>query len=58
MESTWRVHSVRSRALAAHDWEFATDRYRQLWDARFDELDTVVEELKRKENIDGRKKRE
>jgi len=33
------------------------ERYRQLWDARFDELDKVVEELKRKENADGRKKR-
>ena len=33
------------------------ERYRQLWDARFDELDNVVEELKRKEKIDGRKKR-
>src|SRR5215510_119300 len=32
------------------------ERYHQLWDARFDELDNVVEELKRKENIDGRKK--
>ncbi|AFE05246.1 ArsR family transcriptional regulator [Corallococcus coralloides DSM 2259] len=34
------------------------ERYRQLWDARFDELDRVVEELKRKEQVDGRKKRE
>jgi DNA-binding transcriptional ArsR family regulator len=33
------------------------ERYRQLWEARFDELDTVVEELKRKEKVDGRKKR-
>jgi hypothetical protein len=33
-------------------------RYRQLWGARFDELDKVVEELKRKEKVDGRKKRE
>jgi DNA-binding transcriptional ArsR family regulator len=33
-------------------------RYRQLWDARFDELDKVVEELKRKEKVDGRQKRE
>ena len=32
--------------------------YRQLWAARFDELDVVVEELKRKERIDGRTKRE
>jgi DNA-binding transcriptional ArsR family regulator len=34
------------------------ERYRLLWDARFDELDKVVEELKRKEKVDGRKKRE
>ncbi|WP_437627230.1 ArsR/SmtB family transcription factor [Sorangium sp. So ce1151] len=27
--------------------------YRQLWAARFDELDKVIEELKRKENVDG-----
>jgi len=33
------------------------ERYRQLWDARFDELDEVVEELKRKERADARKKR-
>ena len=33
------------------------ERYRQLWEARFDELDEVVEELKRKEKVDGRKKR-
>src|ERR1700677_4729604 len=33
------------------------ESYRQLWAARFDELDRVVEELKRKEKTDGRKKR-
>jgi DNA-binding transcriptional ArsR family regulator len=33
------------------------ERYRQVWDARFDELDRIVEELKRKEKVDGRKKR-
>jgi DNA-binding transcriptional ArsR family regulator len=32
-------------------------RYRQLWASRFDALDEVVEELKRKEKVDGRKKR-
>jgi DNA-binding transcriptional ArsR family regulator len=32
------------------------ESYRQLWDARFDELDKVVEELKRQDRIDGRKK--
>jgi len=34
------------------------ERHRRLWESRFDELDKVVEELKRKEKIDGRKKRE
>src|SRR6202046_1798908 len=33
------------------------ESYRQLWDARFDELDKIVEDLKRKEKVDGRKKR-
>ena len=32
--------------------------YRQLWASRFDELDTVIEELKRKENVHGRTKRQ
>ncbi len=34
------------------------ERYRQLWDARFDALDEVVEALKRKEKVDGRTQRE
>jgi DNA-binding transcriptional ArsR family regulator len=34
------------------------ENYRQLWAARFDALDTVIEGLKRKEKRDGRKKRE
>ena len=33
------------------------ERYRQLWEARFDALDKVIEDLKRKEKIGGRKKR-
>jgi DNA-binding transcriptional ArsR family regulator len=33
------------------------ERYRQLWGARFDELDKMVEELKRKERADGRRNR-
>ena len=33
------------------------ERYRQLWDARFDALDQVVAEMKRKEKTHGRKKR-
>ena len=34
------------------------EKYRQLWDARFDALDEVVDELKQKEKADGRQKRE
>jgi DNA-binding transcriptional ArsR family regulator len=33
------------------------ESYRRLWAARFDELDKVIEELKRKEKADGRGKR-
>jgi hypothetical protein len=33
------------------------EKYRQLWEARFDDLDNVIEELQLKETIDGRKKR-
>ncbi len=33
------------------------ERYRQLWAARFDELDDVLDELKQKEKADERKKR-
>ena len=32
------------------------ERHRQLWAARFDALDQVVEELKRKEKVHGRRK--
>jgi hypothetical protein len=45
----------RSHALGeAAAW---IERHHGMWDARFDVLDTVVEELKRKENVDGRKAR-
>jgi DNA-binding transcriptional ArsR family regulator len=33
------------------------ERYRELWTARFEELDKVVAQLKRKEKADARKKR-
>jgi DNA-binding transcriptional ArsR family regulator len=33
------------------------EKYRQLWAARFDELDKVIEDLKRQEKARGRKKR-
>jgi DNA-binding transcriptional ArsR family regulator len=33
------------------------EKHRRLWAARFDELDKVIDELKRKEKADGRRKR-
>ncbi len=32
------------------------ERYRQLWEARFDELDRIVEELNRETRVDGGEK--
>ncbi len=58
--TTEKVGRVRTCKLGLHRLEEETawiERYRQLWDARFEELDKVVEELKRKEKVDGRKKR-
>ena len=34
------------------------EAYRQLWGSRFEELDKLVEELKRKEKANGRKRKE
>src|SRR5215218_10438664 len=59
--TTEKVGRVRTCKLGPRGLEDETswiERYRQLWDTRFDELDNVVEELKRKEKADGRKKRE
>ena len=59
--TTEKVGRVRTCKLGPRRLEEETawmERYRQLWDARFDELDKVVDELKWKEKIDGRKKRE
>jgi DNA-binding transcriptional ArsR family regulator len=59
--TTEKVGRVRTCKLGPRRLEAETawiEGYRQLWDARFDELDEVVEELKRKENVDGHRKRE
>ena len=58
--ATEKVGRVRTCKLGLRqlDEEAAwIERYRQLWDARFDALDQVVEELKRKEKLNGRKKK-
>src|SRR4051812_20892411 len=59
--TTEKVGRVRTCKLGPRRLEQETawiEWYRQLWASRFDELDEVVEELKQKEKVDGRKKRE
>jgi DNA-binding transcriptional ArsR family regulator len=55
--TTKKVGRVRTCRLGPRQLEEETawiERYRRLWDARFDALDKVVEELKAKEKVDGR----
>jgi DNA-binding transcriptional ArsR family regulator len=59
--ATEKVGRVRTCRLGTRRLEEETawlERYRQLWASRFHELDKVVEELKRKEKVNARKKRE
>lgn len=59
--TTEKVGRVRTCKLGSCGLEEETawiEGYRQLWASRFDELDEVVEELKRKEKVHGRKRRE
>jgi DNA-binding transcriptional ArsR family regulator len=56
-EKVGRVRTCRLSPRRLEEEAAWIERYRQLWEARFEELDKVVEELERKENVDGRKKR-
>ena len=58
--STEKIGRVRTCKLGARGLEDAAawiERHRELWSARFDELDRVVEELKRNERAERRNKR-
>jgi DNA-binding transcriptional ArsR family regulator len=55
-EKVGRVRTCRLGMSRLQEEAAWIERYRQLWAARFDELDNVIEELKRKEKVDGRKK--
>jgi DNA-binding transcriptional ArsR family regulator len=57
-EKVGRVRTCKLGVRRLEDEAAWIERYRQLWAARFDALDKVVEELKRKEKSDGRRKRE
>ena len=59
--TTRKVGRVRTCTLGRRRLEEETAwlaRYHQVWDARFEALDQVVEELKRKEKTNGRKNRQ
>ena len=58
--STEKVGRVRTCKLGPRQLEAEAawiERYRQLWAARFEELDKVVEELKQREKAGERRKR-
>lgn len=50
-----RVRTCRLGLRRLHDEAAWLEGYRQLWEARFDELDRVVEELQREEQSASRK---
>ena len=58
--TTKKVGRVRSCKLGPGRLEEEAawiETHRQLWAARFEELDKVIAELRRKEEVDGRKER-
>src|SRR5574339_597475 len=57
--TTQKVGRVRTCTLGLRRLEEEAawiERYRQLWDARFDELDRIVEQLKREQRVHGTSK--
>jgi DNA-binding transcriptional ArsR family regulator len=55
--TTAKVGRVRTCSLGGRGLEEEAawiERYRQMWAARFEELDKVIEQLKQKEQSDGR----
>ena len=57
-EKVGRVRTCKLGLRRLEDEATWMERYRRLWEARYDDLDKVVELLKRKEKVDGREKRE
>jgi DNA-binding transcriptional ArsR family regulator len=56
-EKVGRVRTCKLGLRGLQEEAVWIERYRELWVARFDELDKVVEELKVREKAVGRKKR-
>ena len=57
-EKVGRVRTCKLGQRRLYEETAWIERYRQLWEARFHELEKVVDELRRKERVDGRKKGE
>jgi DNA-binding transcriptional ArsR family regulator len=57
-EKIGRVRTCRLGPRRLADEMAWLEAYRRLWTERFDALDEIVEELKGKENADGRKSRQ
>jgi DNA-binding transcriptional ArsR family regulator len=55
-EKVGRVRTCRIGARRLQEAAEWIERYHQLWDERFGELDQVIDELKQKEKADGRKR--
>jgi DNA-binding transcriptional ArsR family regulator len=50
-----RVYELRAEPLKAMgDW---LDRYKKIWQARFDELAALIDDIKTKENADARRRK-
>ncbi len=56
-EKIGRVRTCRLGRRGLHEEAAWIEQYRQLWSARFEALDNVIEELTRKERLDGRNTR-
>jgi len=56
-EKVGRVRNCRLGRRRLEEEALWIEGYRQVWAARFEALDEVVEELKRKEKADGRRKK-
>lgn len=56
-EKVGRVRHCRLGRRRLQEEAMWIKKYRQLWEARFDELDKLVEEMKHKERVDGRRKK-
>jgi DNA-binding transcriptional ArsR family regulator len=55
-EKVGRVRTCKLGLRGLEDEAAWIESHRQVWDTRYDALDKLVEDLKRREKVDGRKK--